>query len=91
MSLKNVTDFNSFIVMLGMDDLGSMNIDFMFHLNSMTRFCGNFETTYSTAYAMSRLECRFTTAKFKPLKILWEHVSKDYGKNFLRIRIYEYE
>jgi hypothetical protein len=50
--------FNSFVVML--------DLELIFHLNSMPTVCRCFETTDFTAYAISRLECGFITEKFEP-------------------------
>jgi hypothetical protein len=36
--------------MLGLEDLHFSNMDVIFHLNSMPRVCGSFETTDSTAH-----------------------------------------
>jgi hypothetical protein len=47
-----------------MDELGFSNTDLIFHLNYMPRVCC-FETASSTVNRLSRLECGFTTAKFK--------------------------
>jgi hypothetical protein len=41
-------------------------MDLIFHLNSMPKVCGSFETTDSTAQATSRLEWGFATEKFIP-------------------------
>jgi hypothetical protein len=66
LSLKDFMAFNSFLVMLGMEDLDFSNMDLIFHLSSMLRVCGSFEITDSTAQAMSRLEWGFATEKFIP-------------------------
>jgi hypothetical protein len=42
--------------MFGMEDLDFSHMDLIFHLNSMPRIGESFETTDSTAQAMSRLE-----------------------------------
>jgi hypothetical protein len=57
LSLKDLMAFNSFMVVLGLEDLDFSNMDPIFHLNSMPRGCGSLETTDSTAHAISRLEC----------------------------------
>jgi hypothetical protein len=49
--------------MLGMENLNLFNMDLIFHLNSMPRVCGSFETMDLVAHVMSRLEY----AKFQTL------------------------
>jgi hypothetical protein len=58
---------NPFVLMLGLKDLDFSNMDLIFHLNSIPRVCLSFETTDSTAHATSRLECKYSTEKFKPI------------------------
>jgi hypothetical protein len=58
--------FRSILVMLGMENLDFSNVVLIFHMNPMLRVCGSIKIMDSTAYAMSRLECGFSTENFKP-------------------------
>jgi hypothetical protein len=44
--------FNSFVVMLGLEDLDFSSMDLIFHPNSTPRVCENLETMDSTAHAI---------------------------------------
>jgi hypothetical protein len=57
LTLKDFTVFNTFVVKLGVEDLDFSNMNLIFHMNSMLRVCGRFETTDSIAHAISRLGC----------------------------------
>jgi hypothetical protein len=65
LSFKDLTTLNSFLLTLVLEDLDFYNMDLIFHLNSIPRVCGSFETTDSTAYTMSGLECGYVTEKFQ--------------------------
>jgi hypothetical protein len=65
LSFKDIMASNSFLAMLGMGEFNVSKTDLIFHLNPMPTGCGSLGTIDPTAYTMSRLECRFTTGKFK--------------------------
>jgi hypothetical protein len=48
--------FNSFSAMLGLEVLDFSNMNMIFHLNSIARVYGSFETTDSRTRDMSTLE-----------------------------------
>jgi hypothetical protein len=66
--------------MLGLEDSDFSNKDLMFHLNYMRRVCGNFETTDSTARAMSILECEHVTEKESLPLLTWSQKQVQFPK-----------
>jgi hypothetical protein len=68
--LKDFTAFDFILLTLGLEASDFSDMNLIFYLNSMLRFCGNVEEMASTTQDMSGLECGYVTEKFKTFTIL---------------------